>query len=126
MKPSEKLSIPPVLQEKLEEFRSRLWAVKIGEGALAGIAGLILSFLVVFCIDRFIGTPIWLRVLLLVLGFAVPAIGIPLRYHRWVWSKRSLGQIARVLRKRYPKLGGELLGIVDLASDTKGLSLIHI
>lgn len=117
MKHTEKLEIPPVLQSKLEDFRSRLWSVKIGEGALAGIAGLILSFLFVFALDRFIDTPIWVRWMILFLGFSVPAIGIPIRYHRWVWQKRSLGQIAKVLRKRYPRLGDELLGIVDLAKE---------
>ncbi|MDF1812742.1 MAG: hypothetical protein P1V20_11030 [Verrucomicrobiales bacterium] len=117
MKHTETLDIPPVLQSKLEEFRSRLWSIKIGEGALAGIAGLILSFLFVFILDRFIDTPVWLRWMLLFLGFAVPAVGIPIRYHKWVWQKRSLGQIARVLRKRYPRLGDELLGIVDLAKE---------
>lgn len=118
MKQTEKLDIPPVLQDKLEEFRSRLWSVKIGEGALAGLAGLILSFLFVFILDRFFDTSTGLRWLILLLGAAVPAIGIPLRYHKWVWQKRSLGQIAKVLRKSYPRLGDELLGIVDLARET--------
>jgi hypothetical protein len=121
MKQTETLNLPPVLQSKLEEFRSRLWSVKIGEGALAGIAGLIGSFLVVLLIDRAFNTPVWLRVWLLVLGFAIPAVGIPFRYHKWVWEKRSLGAIARVLRKRYPRLGDELLGIVDLARERENL-----
>ncbi|MEM7602415.1 MAG: hypothetical protein AAF357_13480, partial [Verrucomicrobiota bacterium] len=85
MRTPDQIVIPPALQRKLEEFRSRLWSVKIGEGALAGIAGLLFSFIVVFAIDRFIDTPIWVRALILLAGFAVPAIGIPLRYHRWVW-----------------------------------------
>ncbi len=124
MKDSDSLDIPPVLQRKLEEFRSRLWSVKIGEGALAGIAGLAFSFLLVFLIDRFADTPVWLRGSILLLGAAVPAVLIPLRYHRWVWEKRSLEQIARVLRRRYPKLGDELLGIVELARDEKGRSVL--
>ncbi len=117
MKQTETLNIPPVLQSKLEEFRNRLWSVKIGEGALAGIAGLIASFLIVLLVDRAFNTPIWLRVSLLIFGFAIPAVGIPFRYHKWVWRKRSLGAIARVLRKRYPRIGDELLGIVDLARE---------
>ena len=40
-------------------------------------------------------------------------------------AKKSLAQVARVLRKQYPRLGDELLGIVDLAQeqDRKGQSL---
>lgn len=118
MKSPETFEIPLALQGKLEEFRARLWSVKIGEGALAGITGLIASFLIIFLLDRFFDAPHWLRWLIMSAGFAIPAIGIPFQYHRWVWRKRTLGQIARVLRKRYPRLGDELLGIVDLASDT--------
>lgn len=117
MKAPETFEIPLALQSKLEEFRARLWSVKIGEGALAGITGLIASFLIIFLLDRFFDAPHWLRWLIMTAGFAIPAIGIPFQYHRWVWQKRTLGQIARVLRKRYPRLGDELLGIVDLASD---------
>lgn len=109
------LPLPPRLQGTLERFRERLWSVKIAEGALAGVLGLGLSYLLVFTLDRFVDTPAWLRAILLIAGFAVPALGLPLLWHRWVWRQRTLGDAARYLKRRYPKVGDELLGIVELA-----------
>ncbi len=112
---TESLPIPPGLQSKLEDFRSRLWSVKIAEGALAGVVGLGISYLFVFALDRFVDTPVWLRWAILAVGVAVPALGLPLRWHHWVWKQRSLEQVARLLRQKYPRLGDQLLGIVELA-----------
>ena len=109
------LPIPPHLKAKLEDFQRRLWSVKIAEGALAGLVGLGLSYLALFAVDRVIDTPGWVRGLLLAIGFATPAIILPLRWHRWVRKQQSLAQIARLLRRRHPRLGDELLGIVELA-----------
>ncbi|MDF1824020.1 MAG: hypothetical protein P1U68_05235 [Verrucomicrobiales bacterium] len=116
------LCIPPHLQEKLEAFQQRLWSVKIAEGALAGLIGLGVTFFTVFAVDRIIDTPLWLRVSLLLLGFAVPAISIPLRWRRWVKNQRSLEQVARLLKQRFPRLGDELLGIVELSRSHRGES----
>ncbi|MEX2579261.1 MAG: hypothetical protein WD342_09395 [Verrucomicrobiales bacterium] len=121
------LSIPPDLKRKLESFQQRLWSVKIAEGALAGLFGLGISYLLVFGLDRFVDTPEWLRATALILGFAVPAVGLPVRWRRWVWKQRSLEQVARVLRRKYPRLGDELLGIVELArSPSQGNSRVLV
>ncbi len=109
------LPLPPRLEGKLEYFRERLWSVKIAEGALAGLVGLCLSYLLAFSIDRFFDTPVWMRTVFLFLGFSVPALGLPLLWHRWVWRQRSLRQAAYLLKRRYPGLGDELLGIIELA-----------
>lgn len=114
------LPLPPRLEEKLGAFRERLWSVKIAEGALAGLAGLCLSYLLVFVTDRFFDTPAWLRTTLLLSGFAIPALGLPILWHRWVWRQRSLRQAACLLRRRYPGLGDELLGIIELAHNHSG------
>ncbi|MDF2378010.1 MAG: hypothetical protein P1U81_17360 [Verrucomicrobiales bacterium] len=120
--PDTGLRLPPHLQAKLEAFQQRLWSIKIAEGALVGIIGLGATFLVVFVIDRFIDTPLVLRFILLALGVAVPAISIPLRWNRWVKKQRSLEQIARLLRRQFPRLGDELLGIVELSKTESGQS----
>ncbi|MEO0416521.1 MAG: hypothetical protein AAF226_16370, partial [Verrucomicrobiota bacterium] len=117
---ADQLELPPKLQDKLETFRRQLWSNKMAEAALIGIVGLALSLIALLVIDRFIDTPLWLRVLVLVSGLAIPIIVLPLRYRRWVWTKKTLEQVARVVRRRYPKFGDELLGIVDLADQTHG------
>ncbi|MEM7698202.1 MAG: hypothetical protein AAF236_07345 [Verrucomicrobiota bacterium] len=112
------IPIPSRLREQLEGFQKRLWALKVAEGALAGIIGLAASYLVVFTIDRFVDTPNWIRLILLFLGFAVPAVLLPTLWHEWVWKRRSLSQVAKLLRTRFPRLGDELLGVVELARHT--------
>ena len=114
------LPIPPNLKQKLEAFQSRLWSIKIAEGALAGLAGLGFSYLLTFVLDRLFDTPTLLRVIILLAGFGIPAIGLPLRWHRWISQQKSLEQIARLLRRKFPRLGDELLGIVELSHSQKG------
>ena len=109
------LPLPPRLRNRLERFRERLWSVKIAEGALAGVLGLTVSYLFVFFLDRFVDTPSWVRAGLLLGGSAIPAFGLPLLWHRWVWRQRTLADAARYLKRRYPRLGDELLGIIELA-----------
>jgi hypothetical protein len=85
MNPSPKLPLPPVLEAKLAAFRRRVWIVKLAEGLLAALFGLALSFLIVFVLDRFMETPAWLRAGLMLSGAAVLGLGLPLKWHRWVW-----------------------------------------
>ncbi len=107
--------LPSILETKLAEFRRRVWVVKLAEGALAALCGILLSYLFVFVLDRFIETPGWLRLALLAAGGATLGIGLPLKWHRWVWRQRGLEDAARLLRHKFPRLGDQLLGLVELA-----------
>jgi hypothetical protein len=109
------IPLPPVLAAKLSDFRRRVWLVKLLEGVLAAVFGLAVSYLLVLLLDRVMETPVWLRGTLLALGAAVPGIGLPLKWHRWVWRQRRLEDAARLLRWKFPRLGDQLLGIVELA-----------
>ncbi len=108
-------SLPPLLAAKLADFRHRVWVVKGIEGVLAGLFGLLVSFSVVFVCDRFVDTPGWLRGVVLIGGVAGILIGLPLKWYRWVWRQRRLEDTARLLRRTFPRLGDQLLGIVELA-----------
>jgi hypothetical protein len=66
------LPLPPALEARLAEFRRRVWWVKLTEGILAAVFGLALSYAVVFTLERFMETPVWLRWALLA----------------WAWSSR--------------------------------------
>ena len=107
--------LPSVLETKLADFRRRVWVVKLAEGLLAAVFGIAISYLLVFALDRFFETPGWLRLALLVAGAAVLGLGLPLKWHRWVWRQRRLEDAARLLRHKFPRLGDQLLGIVELA-----------
>jgi hypothetical protein len=110
-----KTALPPILESKLADFRRRVWVVKVLEGILAGLVGLYLSWLLLFVSDRLMDTPPWMRWAMLLGGSATLAVGLPLRWHRWVWKQRRLEDAARLLRRAFPRLGDQLLGIVELA-----------
>ena len=111
------LQLPDRLQGKLESYRKRVWIVKVLEGVFAALFGLLLSFLVVYALDRFIDTPGWARLLIFAVGIAGFGLFLPLKLHRWIWQRRSLQQVAKLLRGRFPRLGDQLLGIVELARE---------
>lgn len=117
MKPME---LPPVLEGKLADFRRRVWIVKLAEGILAAIFGLMLSYALVFGLDRILETPAWIRGMILLAGAAGPGLGLPLKWHRWVWRQRTLEAAAKLLRRKRPRLGDQLLGIVELARSEDG------
>ena len=108
------LELPDGIRGKLESFRQRVWFIKLAEGAFAAAFGLLLSYLLVFGLDRVWDTPAWLRVLILIAGAVGLGVWLPLQWHRWVWRTRRLEQVARLLRHRFPRLGDQLLGIVEL------------
>jgi hypothetical protein len=111
---NQQLELPSGIRTKLEDFRRRVWAVKLAEGVLAAVFGLVLSYIFVFVLDRFWDTPAWLRAAILVAGTVGLAIVLPYTWHRWVWRTRRLEAVARVLRRRFHRLGDQLLGIVEL------------
>ena len=112
---SNQRSLPAAITEQLTAFRHRVRWVKWTEGILAAAAGLLVSWFGVFVLDRLMETPGWLRGTLLVLGVAVPGLLLPLVWHRWVWRQRRLEDVARLVRRSFPRLGDQLLGIVELA-----------
>src|SRR5271163_4496098 len=110
-----KTTLPPDLEAKLADFRRRVWIVKLAEGIFAALFGLALSYLLLFILDRFCEPPAWLRFCILLAGTATLGLGLPLKWHRWVWRQRRLEDVARLLRLTFPRLGDQLLGIVELA-----------
>ena len=48
------LQIPERMRSKLESFQRRVWVIKLAEGLLAAAFGLLVSYLLVFGLDRFV------------------------------------------------------------------------
>jgi hypothetical protein len=109
-----RVAIPESLRLQLADFRRRLWRVKILEAIAAGVIGLLVSFLLVYGLDRILPTPGWVRLLILVGGVSLFGVFAPYWLHRWVWGQRRETQLARLIAKRYPGLGDRLLGVIEL------------
>ncbi len=108
------VKIPESLRLQIEEFRRRLWRAKIVESIGAGLVGLLVSFLLVYGLDRFVPTPGWARLLILAGGAFLFAGFAPYWIHRWVWGHRREAQLARLIARRFPGLGDRLLGVIEL------------
>ncbi len=111
------VNLPPRMKKALEQYRKRVWIIKLAEGTLAALFGLIISYLIVFGLDRLFDTPTLLRALILVIGMVGMVIFLPLKYYKWVWRNRTLDGIARLLQHKFPRFGDHVLGIVELASE---------
>ena len=116
------VGLPPRMQDALEQYRKRVWIIKLAEGTLAAIFGIMISYLVVFGLDRLFDTPTLLRVLILFTGMVGMVFFLPLKYYNWVWRHRSLEGIARLLQHKFPRFGNHVLGIVELASNRSDTS----
>lgn len=115
------IRIPETTQARLAEFRTQVRRIKVAEGIFAGLFGLVLSWVVVFGSDRFVDTSAFVRSAILILGSLGLGILFPLKCHRWVWGTRTMHQVARLLSLRYPALGDQLLGVVELAAGERDL-----
>ena len=111
------VNLPPRMKAALEQYQKRVWVVKLAEGALAAIFGVLISYIIVFCLDRVFDTPTLLRVLILVVGMVGMVFLLPLKYYNWVWKHRQLDGVARLLQHKFPRFGDHVLGIVELARD---------
>jgi hypothetical protein len=112
--PDSTVVIPEALRLQLDDFRRHLWRVKILEAIAAGFIGLLVSFLLVYGLDRFFQTPGWVRLGILLAGISLFAVFAPFWLHRWVWRQRHEVQLARLIARRYPGLGDRLLGVIEL------------
>src|SRR3954471_1233668 len=112
------LRIPAALALKLGEFRRRVWAIKLVEAIAVAAISVLVAFLVVFALDRLFDTPAWLRALV-AFGAAVGCCAMPWFLHFWVWRFRRLDQLARLLSRKMPGIGDQLLGIIELSENRR-------
>lgn len=113
-----RLELPPKMKSKLVKYQRRIWTVKLVEGLCAAALGLVLSWMIVFLLDRFYDTTALQRTVILLTGTIGLAIWLPLVCHRWIWKSRRLEQVARMLKVNHPRLGDYLLGIIELVHDS--------
>lgn len=114
--PDERLQLPDALRLQLLDFRRRVWSIKTAEAVFAAAFGVVVAFLLMFAVDRAWDTPAWLRTTLFVAA-AIGCATVPVALHRWVWRNRRLEQLARLLARKHPRIGDQLLGIIELAGN---------
>jgi len=111
--PNTGLKLPSSLKLQLEQFRRRVWTIKSIEATCGALFGVFVSYLVVFGLDRVMDTPMAARVAIFLVAVAGCAY-VPIYLHRWIWCHRRLEQLARLLSRRYPSIGDQMLGVIEL------------
>jgi hypothetical protein len=112
----DRLRLPDSLQGQMHQFRRQVWTIKTIEAVAGAAFGVLIAYLVLFGLDRLFDTPGWLRAGLFVVA-ALACANIPLALHRWVWRHRRLEQLARLLARKHPRVGDQLLGIIELVKN---------
>lgn len=107
------LALPDGLVRQLDGFRATVRRVKAIEAIAGALFGVLVAWLALFLLDRLTETPAAARWVL----FAAAAIAcgaIPLALHRWFWGLRGTKRLARLVARRFPSLGDQLLGVIEL------------
>ncbi len=111
--PSPRLQLPGSLETQLREFRRRVWTIKSLEAAGGAVCGVVVGYLAVYILDRMIDTPAAMRWGIFLTALVCCAL-VPVYLHKWIWRQRSLDQLARLLSRKHPSLGDQMLGIIEL------------
>jgi hypothetical protein len=111
--PGSRLQLPQQLQDQLHNFRRRVWTIKTIEAACGALFGVLVAFLAVFTLDRLIDTSTLVRSVIFTAAVLVCAT-VPVALHRWIWCNRRLEQLAQLLSRKFPYVGDQLLGIIEL------------
>src|SRR5262245_60516849 len=107
------LQIPTTLKSQLLDFRRRVWTIKMLEAAGVAACALAFVFLCFFVLERILELASWLRWSACAVAVAGCMVA-PFYLHRWVWRHRALESLARLLSHKLPRIGDQLLGIIEL------------
>ncbi|MFT5239321.1 MAG: hypothetical protein ACI9OU_000974 [Candidatus Promineifilaceae bacterium] len=111
----EEFALPDALQKQLTDFEKRLCRTETMVAVFGGITALLLAFGLVFLSDRFWDTSPWLRAGI-ALGSTLALFGFFWIWFRaWVLKRRDSRELARLVQRKYRRMGDRLLGAVELA-----------
>lgn len=115
-----RLQVPASLARQLYEYRRRVWTSKMLEGTSLVVGAISLAYLATFALDRVWDTPAWVRAIAFLTALGT-SILVPYYYlHQWVWRYRGLKPLARLLSRKLPRVGDQLLGVLELAENKSG------
>lgn len=113
------VALPENLQRQFADLQKRLFSLETAFAISAGLSALFLSYLLLFVSDRFWDTPMGLRLALFALALAAVAASAIWWMRHWVLHRRDWRALAVIVQRKYPRLGDRLLGIVELAEESK-------
>ncbi len=79
-----------------------------------GFAGLFITYVLLFVVDRFVNTPIAARIALTVTGAILAGMFAQSWARYWLWTRRGPAQLAKLLQGHFRGLGDRLQGVIEL------------
>ena len=113
------LQIPEKLREQFQALERRLWRVDTVIAICGALSGLVVSYVLLFVSDRFWDTPSALRAVFTLAGAGVSLVFIAGWLRQWIWRRRDYRALANLVQRHHRRLGDRLLGIVELADETR-------
>ena len=113
------LQIPEKLREQFQALERRLWRVDTVIAICGALSGLVISYVLLFISDRLWDTPAALRFVITLAGVAVSLVFMVGWLRQWIWRRRDYRALANLVQRHHRRLGDRLLGIVELADESK-------
>lgn len=113
------VALPENLQRQFANLQKRLFSLESTFAVCSIISAIFLAYLLIFVSDRLWDTPRWVRAVLAGAPIAAGILAAMWWTGLWVFKKRDWRALAVIVQRKYPRLGDRLLGIVELAEESK-------
>jgi len=107
-------TLPDSLVTQLRAYEARLRRMETVAAVAGGVAGLLITFVLLFVCDRFVDTPRVARTLLTLSGGVLAAWFAQAWAAHWLWHRRGPAQLAKLLQRHFKTLGDRLQGVIEL------------
>jgi hypothetical protein len=108
------IHLPDSLVAQLQAYERKLRRMETLVAVAGGLAGLLVTYVLLFVFDRFVNTPIWARAVLTCTGAALAAWFAHGWTRHWLWNRRGPADLAKLLQRHFRVLGDRLQGVIEL------------
>jgi hypothetical protein len=108
------IQLPDSLVAQLQAYERKLRRMETLVAVAGGLAGLLITYVLLFAFDRFVNTPVWARAVLTVTGALLAAWFAQGWARHWLWERRGPAQLAKLLQRHFRVLGDRLQGVIEL------------
>ncbi len=113
------ITLPESLVAQLQAYERKLRRMETLVAFAGGLAGLLVTYVLLFAFDRLVNTPVWARTVLAVTGALLAAWFAQGWARHWLWSRRGPAQLAKLLQKHFRVLGDRLQGVIELTQTSE-------
>lgn len=109
------VNLPEGLRSKLRSLQRKLFVVDTAIAVSGIVAGLVVSWMLVYMSDRFWDTPGWCRGLFSLAGLIVTGVFTWPWIQHWLTKPRDNRVLAAIVQRKHRRLGDRLVSAVELA-----------